>query len=444
MIKAGFRGWLRHPLKNLSTIAVLTAIFISCSGKVTYDLTDADLVATSGDFRVPADVFRSVFEVMKRARIPEGKEPRAALFKIIADKYLADDYRKQKGGKFDAAIQADIEKTYVETLAFFIRDQNPEKLYQSYIKKLTIPEAALQKSLFDEKAEAAYTNVPLRRAEADKVILAVYGNQGEKKLTYAALFDTLPQSGKLHLFTSPDKRSLDDIAQQFLKREFILDFAAAAPPERKVHYAALRQITENSILSRNLRYEMGMENANPHAENPALRERAKKISASRIEEFYAANKENYKEVQTVDCRHIKLKSYDTAHNLRDQIEAGANMVALVKKHSLADDKNAADPGLISGIKNDPELHKRPRIQTLCMQPKQGQVDVVRDGEFFEVVKSEKRTEGYPPLDNTTHLREDLARDIAVQDLKKEFDARKNGILRKVDIRINKAMLEKVK
>lgn len=444
MIRALFKGWLRHPLQSPRIIAVLTAIFLSCSGKVTYDLADADLIAVSGDLRIPTDVFRSLFEVMKRSRIPEAKDPRAALFKIIADKYLADDYRKEKGGKFDAAIQADLEKTYVETLAFFIRDQNPEKLYQSYIKKLTIPESAVQKALFDERAEAAYTNVPLKRAEADKVVLAVYGNQGEKRLTYSTLFDSLPQTGKLHLFTSPDKHSLDEMAQQYLKREFILDFAAAATPERKAHYAALKQITQNSILSRNLRYEMGMENANPHAENSALRERAKKISASRIEEFYAANKENYKEVQTVDCRHIQLKSYDTAHNLRDQIEAGANMIALVKKHSLAQDKNAADPGLISGIKNDPELHKRPRIHTLCMQPKQGQVDVVRDGDFFEVVKSEKRIEGYPPLDNTTHLREDLARDIAAQDLKKEFDARKNGILRKVDIRINKAALEKFK
>jgi hypothetical protein len=78
-----------------------------------------------------------------------------------------------------------------------------------------------------------------------------------------------------------------------------------------------------------------------------------------------------------------------------------------------------------------------------MLPKQGESEVVRDGDHYEVVKAEKRTDGYPPLDETTHLKDDIAREIAALDLKKEFDARKKKILKRVDIRINANELGKI-
>ncbi len=427
-----------------SGLLLFCAAFAACNGKVTYDLNDAGIVAQSDTLILYTPVFQSVVDVMKRARLPEAKEARAAMFKVVADHYLAKEYRKNKNNNIDPAISAEIEKVYQETLAFYIRDKNPQALYQAYSGKISIPDAGRLKALFDDKAPAAYTNVPLRRDLADKMILAKYGKGQTKSLSLTTLFDALPQAGKLHLFTSPNAQSLSEMINTHLRGEFLKDFVAEAAAQQKAEYATLRVIVENSILSRNLRYDMGMENANPHADNSAVKERAKSVSLSRVKEYYEANKDKFKEVQTVDCRHIKLKDYDLAQNLRDQIEQKADMVALVKKHSLAADKTSANPGLIAAIKNDTELHKRPRIETLCMMPKQGEVEVVKDGEFYEVVKAEKRIDGYPPLDDTTHLREDLAREIAALDLKKEFDAKKTSLLKKVDIRINKAELEKVK
>lgn len=429
---------------KIQAIAALCAVIaLSCSGKVTYDLTDAGVVAQSGGLRITTRVFTNFLEAARRARLPEAKDARGALFMLVADHYLAADYLKMKSGKIDPAIEAEIEKASDETLAFFIRDKNPEKLFKAYVKGLTLPPVATQKSLFDDKAPAAYTNVPLRRAEAEKVVLARYGADGASTLTYTGLFDSLPQQGKLHLFTAPHVKSLEDVTMAYLRHAFLKHYIETAPAPEKAEYTELMQIVKNSILSRNLRYEMGMENANPHAENSAVKERAKSVSFGRVKEFYEANKDKYKEVQTVDCRHIQLTNYDLAQNLRDKIDAGADMAALVKQHSLAPDKSAAEPGLIKGIKNDTELHKRPRLETLCMLPKQGESEVVRDGDHYEVVKAEKRTDGYPPLDETTHLREDIAREIAALDLKKEFDARKKKILKRVDIRINTTELGKI-
>lgn len=424
-------------------IACVTSL-VFCSGKVTYDLTDIGVIAITGDYKIPSRVFSALYQAMKRARLPESKDPRAALFKVIADKYLAAEYKKNQSNGIPPAISAEINKVYYETLAFYIREKDPEKLYSAYVKNMAIPQPHVLKALFDADAPSAYTNVPLKRAEAEKVILATYGFNGEKKLNYATLFDTLPQSGKLHLFTSPHAESLREIMHTHLRSEFLNDFVARSSKEEQQEFAVLKSIVENSILSRNLRYDMGMENANPHMENPALKERAKSISLGRIKDYYEANKDKYKEVMSVDCRHIQLKSYDDAQNLRDKIEHGANMAELVKKYSLAADKNAPEPGLIKGIINDPSLHTKPRLHTLCMSPKQGEVDVMKDSDFYEVVKSEKRVDGYPPLDDTTHLKEDLAREIAALDLKKEFDAKKTSILKRVDIRINKAELEKIR
>lgn len=431
--------------RSFKRIAVLcTAIFFSCNGKVTFDLAETGKIVSSGDLTLSTRVFSAFFDAVRRARMPEGKDPRAALFMLVADHYLARDYLKSTSGKIEPAIEAEIEKVSDETLAYFIRDRNPEKLFKAYIKNTMLPAAASQKLLFDDKAAAAYTNVPLRREAAEKVILATYGENGKETLTYAGLFDSLPQQGKLHLFTAPDKQSLEDLVQSYLRRRFLQHVVDTAPETEKIEFTGLRNLVRNSILSRNLRYDLGMENANPHAENPAVKARAAKISFGRIKDFYAANKDRYKEVQSVDCRHIRLKSYDQAVNLRDQIEAGADMIALVKKHSLAEDKNSTEPGLIKGIKNDTTLHTRPRLETLCMMPKQGESDVVRDGEFFEVVKAELRTDGYPPLDETTHLKEDIAREIAALELKQEFDARKKSILKRVDIHINPRELETIK
>lgn len=430
-------------LRTTIPLILLTLGASHCSGKVTYDLNEAGIVLRSTDLALQTPVFQSVVDVMKRARLPESKDVRAAMFKVVADHYLAKEYRKNKNNSIEASISAEIDKVYYETLAFYIRDKNPQALYKVYAGKITIPAAESLKTLFDANAPAAYTNVPLKRDLAEKVVLAQYGKGQKKILTLTQLFDALPQAGKLHLFTSPNAQALDEMINTHLRREFLNDYVAEASAQQKAEFATLRTIVENSILSRNLRYDMGMENANPHAENSAVKERAKSVSLSRIKEYYEANKDKYKEVQTVDCRHIKLRNYDLAQNLRDQIEHKADMIALVKKHSLAVDKNAADPGLIRGIKNDTELHKRPRLETLCMSPKQGEVDVVKDGEFYEVVKAEKRVDGYPPLDETTHLKQDLARELAAIDLKKEFDARKAAILKKVDIRINKAELEKI-
>lgn len=423
----------------LSTVSAV----LFCSGKVTYDLNETGVIAISGELRVPTRVFQAFFDAMKRSALPERKDPRAALFMLIADEYLAAEYKKNKGGKIDALIAGEMQKVYLETLAYYIRDKNPEALYKTYVKSITAPDVRTQKTLFNEKAEAAYTNVPLLRELSDKVIVATYGKDS-RKLTYSALFDSLPHNGKLHLFTAPHEESLKEMIHTYLRNEFLKDFVLSASEAEKAEYAALKRVAENSILSRNFRYDMGMENANPHAENSAIKERAKSVSLSRIKEYYAANKDKYKEVQTVDCRHIRLKNYEQAVNLRDQIEHGADMIALVKKHSLADDKNAAEPGLIRGITNDPKLHKKPRLHTLCMMPKQGEVELVRDGEFYEIVKAEKRVDGYPPLDDTTHLKEDLAREIAALDLKAEFDAKKKSILKRVDIRINNAELGKIK
>ncbi|MFZ5630427.1 MAG: peptidylprolyl isomerase [Spirochaetota bacterium] len=430
--------------KLLAIAALCAAIAVSCKGKVTYDLEAPGILLQSGSLSLPTRVFQSMFDVMRKSRIKEGQDVRSALFMVVADHYLAAEYLKRHSANPDSAVTAETRKIYYETLSYYLNDRNLQPVFRQWIKSITIPQVSELRALFDEKAEAAYTNVPLRRALADKRVLARYGETGGTILTYSRLFDSLPHAGQLHLFTSPDRRSLEQLVMTQLRYEFLDEYTAKAAEPEKSEYSALKQLVANSVYSRNLRYEMGMENANPHAENSAVKQRAKSVSLSKVKEYYAANKDKYKEVQSIDCRHIQLKDYDQAINLRDKIDQGADMVALVKKYSLAPDKNNPDPGLISGIKNDTELHKRPRIETLCMMPKQGESEVVRDGDFFHVVKAERRTDGYPPLDETTHLKDDIAREIAAQELRAEFETYKKKVLGRVDIRINKSELEKLK
>ncbi|HMY11602.1 MAG TPA: hypothetical protein PKC74_08255, partial [Turneriella sp.] len=95
----------------LSTVSAV----LFCSGKVTYDLNETGVIAISGELRVPTRVFQAFFDAMKRSALPERKDPRAALFMLIADEYLAAEYKKNKGGKIDALIAGEMQKVYLET-----------------------------------------------------------------------------------------------------------------------------------------------------------------------------------------------------------------------------------------------------------------------------------------------------------------------------------------
>src|SRR5687767_4085300 len=99
-----------NPMKTLlrTKIFILTALALCCSGKVTHDLSEPGIIAQSGAFRVPTKVFQGFFDAMKRSGLPERKDPRAALFLMIADNYLGAEYKSNKGEKIDPAIAAEI------------------------------------------------------------------------------------------------------------------------------------------------------------------------------------------------------------------------------------------------------------------------------------------------------------------------------------------------
>ena len=122
-----------------------------------------------------------MFDVMRKSRIQEGQDPRSAIFMVVADHYLAAEYLKRHSGKPDALIGAEASKVYYETLAYYLSERNLKQTFMKWVKNTTIPQVPELRALFDDKAEAAYTNIPLRRAQADTLVLARYGEAGDKR-----------------------------------------------------------------------------------------------------------------------------------------------------------------------------------------------------------------------------------------------------------------------
>ncbi|HNJ66458.1 MAG TPA: hypothetical protein PKW28_11220, partial [Turneriella sp.] len=142
----------------LAIAALCAAVAVSCKGKVTYDLEPPGILLQSGSLSLPTKVFQSMFDVMRKSRIQEGQDPRSAIFMVVADHYLAAEYLKRHSGKPDALIGAEASKVYYETLAYYLSERNLKQTFMKWVKNTTIPQVPELRALFDDKAEAAYTN----------------------------------------------------------------------------------------------------------------------------------------------------------------------------------------------------------------------------------------------------------------------------------------------
>ena len=133
---------------------------------------------------------------------------------------------------------------------------------------------------------------------------------------------------------------------------------------------------------------------------------------------------------------FKQSQFSQAEKILNEINTGKPFTEMVKKYSLAKDKNNKNPGLLPVIKNDPDLHKKPRIYVLCMIPNVNEVKLLQNKNKWEIVKSEKKVMGYTPLNDKSTIITDIKKILALDDLQKEYEDTKRELLDSADIHLN--------
>lgn len=76
----------------------------------------------------------------------------------------------------------------------------------------------------------------------------------------------------------------------------------------------LKQFISDNRIARQYQLYSGVKTAVHHS-NQALRKFSKQVSQQEVEQYYQANKEDFKTVKQVKARHIQLASQSQAHKV---------------------------------------------------------------------------------------------------------------------------------
>lgn len=222
---------------------------------------------------------------------------------------------------------------------------------------------------------------------------------------------------------------------------FVLAWAHKQLP--KEDFNAIQQIILNEQHKTRLLESMGLY-ADIHDDNPALRERAKAVSESKIKQFYQDNQDEFAVVEQVKARHIRVDNQALADDIVTKIKSGLDFGQAIKKYSIADDKNNPVPGSLGWLKRSDK--KRGWLHAVAFVQHEGEVSApfrspINQGDIvYEIILVDKRIDGVLPYsDPTVHY--EASRDIALKELKAEFIALQSKLRSQADIHLNKAALK---
>lgn len=233
-------------------------------------------------------------------------------------------------------------------------------------------------------------------------------------------------------------RNLSFINQQaklYLGSLFILDWA-----ENRLGQAALQHLRhtiddQDHVQALLQYYGVG---ADMHYDSQYLKRLASAIAQPEIRSYYAAHKDEFKRIERVRARHIRLPDEASARRIHAALARGDDFAALARRHSLADDRaNGGDLGWIEHGNNNLDW----LAQLAFTQPAGKAAAPVRvpappnEAAAWEIVLVEQRIEGYQPVDSDS-VRYSAAQAIAHDKAVAEFKRLRERLLRNARIEIS--------
>ncbi len=444
-------------MKFLFAFAILVASHCSFA-TVQYDIKDPRIAATMDKLVLSADIVEMFWHSYNHPSRPIT--PPQAMQRIIDDALLAQYARanlskeqinnsNEVGFANDVMLEdratALIRKAYNKELFEEIEalpNANLESLYQVN-KAITTEKLAELMSL---KAALMIKASPEQQKAAEKTVIATLHfetaklNNKVKQLTLWDIYQRQNVQGRLAIHKA-DIEHLKIQIKQRIGSLFVMAWAQKHLPASD--NKALQQILINEQHKKRLLESMGLY-ADVHDDNPPLRERAKSISEAKIKQFYEMNKDEFSVVEKVRARHIRVASQDLADKVVAEIKEGLDFSTAIKKYSIADDKNNAEPGSLGWLQRSDKkrgwLHaiafvQKAGIVSAPFRSPQNQGDIV-----YEIIFADERIDGFLPYTDPT-VRYEASRDIALKELREEFIALQSDLRNNANIHLNKAALK---
>ncbi len=287
-----------------------------------------------------------------------------------------------------------------------------------------------------------YTLNPGQIEQAKQIVLLQTRLPQATQITLYELFRRQNVQGRVEFFN----RNQEFMQQQgmlYLGNLFVLDWARQRFGAAAV--ADLRQSLYEQLLVRALEALHGI-GADTDAESRLLGQLAAQTTAAEIEAYYNAHKEEFKRIEWVRARHIRVADEARAREvaaLAARLPAGDNagFAALARRYSTMD---AASGGDLGQIKHQGRLSW---LQELAMMQQPGKASPPiraplgpQADAYWEIVWLEQRKDGYQPLQSES-VRYLASRAVAQQKGARQLGELRERLLREASIALNRKALE---
>ncbi len=379
----------------LRWIAVLLACALACQAH-------AQAVAARID---SAPLYRFTLDAMVRGAPPQQNSPAAVLDTLVAERLLAASLRKRYSAAQlypGAGVGFAPDVALDDRLAGALRDMYAKEL-DAALRALpgaildTYPvDAAQLERLFGApgKLRLDYTLDAAQTALAGQVPLMRYV-LGQAAPVTLSMHDVLRRQnvqGRMEFFS----RNLDFMRQQaraVVAGRFVLDWArrrfGAGP------LADLRQALadQDDVRAAMALYGIG---GSAEAESPVQAALVREVTEAEIKAWYAAHKEQFRTVERVRARHIRVPDEATASQVLAAAAKGEDFSQLARRYSRAAD--AGGGGNLGWVvqTTDPDW-----LSALALMQPEGKVsspfrEAVGAGETasWEILLVDRRIEGY--------------------------------------------------
>ena len=179
-----------------------------------------------------------------------------------------------------------------------------------------------------------------------------------------------------------------------------------------------------------------------HAESRVQADFARQVTQAEVNAYYEAHKEQFRRVERVKARHIRVADEAMAERVVAEARAGKDFAQLARRLSIAPTaRSGGDLGWVHQTANPDWL------ASLALLQPQGQVSspfrAAVDGDreaTWEVLLVEQRVEGYHPPESET-VRYLARRAIAHEKARREFDTVRTQALRKAAVDVNRRLVD---
>ncbi len=379
------------------------------------DISQADVLAAMISNRLMADYVRRHYapgQLFDGARVAfssetENEMQTVALLRSVHGKALDQAVRALPGGNLNGVVgeRAALDAAYLDGVL-----------------------GPLDKRLLLDFAFTAG-----QRAAAQQAVLLQYQLPGGSRgaVTLLDVYARQNVQGRVEI----QQRNVDFIGQQaraVLANRFVLDWAERTLGARVLEDARAALDDQAQVKALQAQYGIG---ADMHAPQPMLKTLADKVTQAEIRAYYDSHKDEFRRIEKVKARHVRVASEAAAQRVYQEAAGGADFAELARARSIAGDRaQGGDLGWIEHTERADWLAQLAMLQPpgVVGQPVRSPVGP-NEAAYWEIMLVERRIEGYqPPGDDSVRyaasqaiaqrkavaaygaLREQLAREARVE------------------------------